>query len=239
MTNPGGDFSLTYVQSPPRESFRAVLFDLDGTLIDHFTTIYRCYQYALEKLDLAPVSYDKVRATVGGSIQITFGKLIPQRHVDEAVSYFREEFDRIWHEDIEVLPGAEWLLEKLHDMGIRLAVFTNKEGQRSRRIMKHIGLMDRLDGVFGTLDTPWRKPQPEFTHHVLKEMQADPAHACMVGDSPYDIDSAAVVDMPCYTVATGSHSMEQLRAENRAAGVYPDLYALGEAVFSLKVNSRT
>ena len=221
------------VQLPPPENIRAVLFDLDGTLIDHFRIIYRCYQYTLDKLGMEPVSYEKVRASVGGSIVITFGKLIPQEHVDQAVIHFREEFDRIWHEDIEVLPGTEWIIKELHARGIRMAVFTNKEGSRSRKIMEFIGLSEHLDGVFGTLDTPWRKPQPEFTNHVLTELKADPAHAIMIGDSPYDVDSAAVVDMPCYTVATGSHSMEQLKTETQSAGVFPDLYALGEAVFGL------
>ncbi|MEX0332152.1 MAG: HAD family hydrolase [Puniceicoccaceae bacterium] len=215
------------------DNYKAVLFDLDGTLIDHFRVIYRCYQYALEHLGLPPVSYEKVKASVGGSIVITFGKLIPQDRVDEAVVHFREEFDRIWHDDIEVLTGAEWLLKELHARGLKLCVFTNKEGDRARRILNYIGMASHLDGIYGTLDTPWKKPEPEFTHHVLQEMGADPAHACMIGDSPYDVDAAAVADMPCYTVATGSHTIQQLQTETQSAGVYANLYELGQAVFNL------
>jgi phosphoglycolate phosphatase len=221
------------VESTQRPDYKGVLFDLDGTLIDHFRIIYRCYQYALGQLGLEPVSYEKVRASVGGSIVITFGKLIPQEFVGEAVEHFREEFDRIWHEDIEILPGAQWLLKELHDQGLKLCVFTNKEGNRARRILSHIGMDKHLDGVFGTLDTPWRKPQPEFTNHVLEQLGTDPRHACMIGDSPYDVEAAAVAAMPCYTVATGSHSISQLLEEGGSAGVYPDLYALGESVFGL------
>lgn len=220
------------VESSPNDNFKAVLFDLDGTLIDHFTVIYRCYKYALAKLGQEPVTYEKLRASVGGSIVITFGKLMPEEFVPEAVELFREEFDKIWHEEIIILPGAEWLLDKLHERGLKLCVFTNKEGDRSRRILGHIGMDKRLDGIFGTLDTPWRKPQPEFTNYVLEQMGADPAHACMIGDSPYDVESAAVANMPCYTVATGSHSVEQLHTETSAAGVYKDLYELGEKVFN-------
>jgi phosphoglycolate phosphatase len=216
------------------KSYRAVLFDLDGTLIDHFRIIYRCYCYALERLQLPPVTYDKVKASVGGSIVITFGKLIEERHVKEAVVHFREEFDRIWHEDIEILKGAEWLLDSLRSRGMKMAVFTNKEGDRARRILDHIDLSSHLDATFGTLDTPWRKPEPEFTHHVLRELGADAAHACMIGDSPYDVEAAAVAGMPCYTVATGSHTIPQLRGETTAAGVYTDLFELGRAVFGLK-----
>lgn len=214
-------------------SYKAVLLDLDGTLIDHFGVIYRCYQYALERLSLEPVTYEKVKASVGGSIVITFGKLIPQEHVEEAVGHFREEFDRIWHEDITILPGAEWLLDNLRARGLRMAVFTNKEGDRARRLLDHVGLSSHLDATFGTLDTPWRKPQPEFTRHVLEQLGADPAHACMIGDSPYDVDAAAVSGMPCYMVATGSHTVEQLRSETESAGVHNDLYELGTQVFGL------
>jgi phosphoglycolate phosphatase len=221
------------VGTPSNSNLKAVLFDLDGTLIDHFRTIYRCYRYALDKLGLEPVTYDQVRAAVGGSIVVTFGKLIPQPLVDEAVVHFREEFDRIWHEDIDVLPGAKWILDSLHDRGWKLAVFTNKEGDRARRVLGHVGLAHRLDGIYGTLDTPFRKPQPAFTHHVLRELGVEAAEACMIGDSPYDVDAAAVVGMPCYAVATGSHTREQLREETEAAGVYRDLPELGTDLFGL------
>jgi phosphoglycolate phosphatase len=221
------------VQANENEALKAVLLDLDGTLIDHFRVIYRCYQYALEHLGLEPVTYEQVRAAVGGSIVVTFGKLIPEDRVEEAVVHFREEFDRIWSQEIDILPGAEWLLDALRAKGLKMAVFTNKEGDRARRILKYIGLSDHLDGIYGTLDTPWRKPQPEFTRYVLEQMGTDPAHACMIGDSPYDVDAAAVAQMPCYTVATGSHSLQELRTETSSAGVFPDLYELGKSVFNL------
>lgn len=221
------------MQPPQFDHIRAVLFDLDGTLIDHFRVIYRCYRYALQKLGMEPVSYEKVRASVGGSIVVTFGKLIPQQHVEAAVHHFREEFDRIWHEEIEILPGTEWLLRELHARGWKLAVFTNKEGDRARKILRHIGLTQWLDGVYGTLDTPYRKPQPAFTRHVLAGLGTDPAHAIMIGDSPYDVEAAAAANMPCYTVATGSHSIAQLQSETASAGVFPDLRELGIRLFGL------
>jgi phosphoglycolate phosphatase len=233
LTNEPGDCSFNGVNASPDNPYKAVLFDLDGTLIDQFRVIYRCYQYALDKLGLEPVTYEKVRSSVGGSISITFGKLIPQEYVEEAVEHFREKFDQCWHEDTDILPGAEWLLKELHERGVRLCVFTNKEGDRSRRILSHLGMDHYLDGIYGTLDTPWRKPEPEFTQYVIEQMQADPDHACMVGDSPYDVDSASAGNIPCYTVATGSHSMEQLHEETEAAGVFKDLYQLGNTIFRL------
>ena len=233
LTKQSAGKTFVTVKASSSTSYKAVLFDLDGTLIDQFRVIYRGYQYALEKLSLAPVSYEKVRSSVGGSIHITFGKLIPQQFVEEAVDHFREEFDRIWHEDTDILPGAEWILRELKSKGLKLCVFTNKEGERSRTILNHLGMDEHLDAVFGTLDTPWRKPQPEFTRHVIEQLGTTPEEACMVGDSPYDVESARAGGLPCFTVATGSHSWEQLLKETTSAGVYTDLFQLGEEVFGL------
>lgn len=217
---------------------KAVLLDLDGTLVDHFRVIYRCYVYALRKMGLEPVSYERVRSSVGGSIVVTFGKLVPPQYVDAGVHHFREEFDRIWHEEVDVLAGVPWLLEKLGERGVQRVVFTNKEGGRARKLLDHVGLMDALEAVYGTLDTPWRKPQPEFTRHVLTEIGVEPEAAVMIGDSPYDADAAATVGMRCYLVATGSHSEAQLAAQTQVGGIYADMYALGAAVFGMSIPAR-
>jgi phosphoglycolate phosphatase len=216
------------------QRYRAVLFDLDGTLIDHFRIIYRCYCHALEQMGLEPVSYEKVKASVGGSIPITFGKLVPKEHIDRGVALFREHFDQIWHEEVNILPGAVDLLRQLKASGVRLAVFTNKEGTRSRKILAHTGMDQWLDGIYGTLDTEWRKPQPEFTRYALEQLVATTEDCCMIGDSPYDIEAATVVQMPCYVVATGSHTLSELR-ETPAAGAYADMVELGKDVFGLDV----
>lgn len=237
LTRNRGQSSFERVQNTEtsliKTNYKAVLFDLDGTLIDHFRIIYRSYCFAVGQLGVAAATFEQLKAAVGGAVPITFGKLMPQEYVEDAVRLFREEFDRIWHEDITVLPGAAWLLAGLHARGCQLAVFTNKEGDRARRILRHIELDGQLDAVFGTLDTPWRKPQPEFTRHVLGELGADAAHACMIGDSPYDVEAAKVAGLAAYVVATGSHTMAELSEHTQADGVYMDLYALGAEVFGL------
>lgn len=214
---------------------KTVLFDLDGTLIDHFRIIYRCYCYALDKMGLPPVTFEKVKASVGGSIVVTFGKLVEQRYVDEAVRHFRDHFDQIWHEDIEVLPGVEPLLRDLHARGYRLAVLTNKEGQRSRDIIQWIGLTPYLDAVVGTLDTPFRKPQIEFTRYALDKIGAHVADACVVGDSPYDIATGHNMGIPVYAVATGSHTLEELTADANVTAAFNTLSELGQSVFGSRL----
>ena len=208
----------------------AVLLDLDGTLIDHFNVIYRCYLYALKKLSLPPVDFETVKRTIGGSVPVTLEKLIGSDNLSEALIHFHEHFDQIFLDDVGIYPGVHWLLQSLKEHGFKTAVFTNKGGDSSRQLCAHIKIDRYLDAVVGHGDTPHRKPEREFTQYILSRVQCNPDGACLVGDSPFDIEAAKAVGMTSYAVTTGTHSREPL-IEAGAHGVYPDLVALGKAVF--------
>jgi len=103
-----------------------ILFDLDGTLIDHFSAIHRGVVFAQQQLGLPESDYAKVRATVGGSVPITLGKLCGEEHVEAAIPHFREHFAAIMFEDVDIIPGSDWLLKELKAKGFKIGVFTNK-----------------------------------------------------------------------------------------------------------------
>lgn len=214
--------------------FQHVFFDLDGTLVDHFDTIHRSISYAAEVMNLPVPSYDKVLRTVGGSVPVTVSRLFPGVDVAKVVKLFEERFDEIIYDGLYAKPGACWLLEKLHEMGIRSVVFTNKHGDRARKVCEHLGMNRWLTGVIGTGDTPYHKPDKAFSEHVLKHFEAENEQSCMVGDSPFDEAAAHVVAMPCILVSTGSHDTETLRRETRSE-VFESLYEIGKVVFGLDV----
>lgn len=226
---------LASTRSPlsPLTSVRAVLLDLDGTLIDHFATLYACYQHALSALGLPVPTREHVRRSVGGSMEVTMRKLIPEQHVAAAAALWREHLARTFLDDITLMPGAGALVRTLHGRGIKLAVFTNKIGETSRGICAHLGLSPSLDLVLGANDSPWRKPQPEFTALALERLGASPQETVLIGDSPYDIDAARAGGLAAaLCVTTGTHTADELTAAG-ADGVYPDLPTLGSAIFGL------
>lgn len=218
-----------------------ILFDLDGTLIDHFTTIHKSVCYAQRKLGLPPSEYAAVRATVGGSVPITLSRLCGAEHVAAAEPLFRQHFAEIIFDDVFALPGAAWLLQSLHAAGRKLAVFTNKYADDSRAVLKHLGLDPWLDVIIGTgdPDCPYRKPDPLFTAYALEKLDCASGEALMIGDSPYDLAAAEAGCLTCHLVATGTHSVDQLSECLDPAYVHTDLYQLGERVFNLKKPMRS
>jgi phosphoglycolate phosphatase len=212
-------------------SATTILFDLDGTLIDHFNVIYRCYQHALRKLGKPEPSYDFVKRSVGGAMEYTIQKFVTEEEHADAIRLFREHFAEIYLEDITVLPGVEWLLGELKSEGRKLAVFTNKQGPGSRAIIKHLGFDVYFDRVFGSLDTPFRKPDQAFSQHVLRELGAVHETTWMIGDSPWDIQAAQAVGMKCFCVCTGTHEYRELEAAG-ADGVFGNFFEMGEQLFA-------
>lgn len=212
---------------------QTVLFDLDGTLIDHFTTIHRAYAYAQSQLDLPVASYDTVRQKVGGSIQLTMRRLIGgDPRYDEAIRIFKEHFAEIMFEDVHILTGTLELCQALQEAGHRQAVFTNKFGPHARAICEKLGYSQYMELVIGAEDTPYRKPHKEYSEIVLERLEIKAEEAIMIGDSPFDVEAARSVNMQAaYVVATGSHTVEQLQEETDADGIFPDMPTLAKAVF--------
>ncbi|HET7537675.1 MAG TPA: HAD family hydrolase, partial [Candidatus Didemnitutus sp.] len=188
------------------------LFDLDGTLIDHFSAIHRCHAYAMRKIGLPEPTLAQVRAAVGGGLDEAIARLAGRERVAAILPLFREHWDATNLDDVEVLPGALELVRTLHQRGGQCAAFTNKRGPAAREVCAHLGFTPLLAGVFGAGDTPWLKPDPAFARHVLTELKADASTSCVIGDSPWDVAAAQQAGMAFYGVATGTHTIAELRA---------------------------
>jgi phosphoglycolate phosphatase len=216
---------------PPTET---VLFDLDGTLVDNFEAIHRCYDDVMKLMGLPGVSLEDVRRAVGGSVNVTVVKLAGEANAPTAVRLFREHFPSVMFHGLRTYPGCREILTDLRARGVRTAVYTNKDETCSRAILAELRLDGLVDGIFGTNVHPWRKPQPEFTRYVVDRMKADPARTMMVGDSPFDIATArngGLARMHCVT--TGSHTEEELEPHG-PDGIHPGLAELGRDALGLR-----
>ncbi|MBI5767367.1 MAG: HAD family hydrolase [Verrucomicrobia bacterium] len=209
--------------------FATVLFDLDGTLIDHFAAIHRAHTHTMTTLGLPPPTMEQVHRAVGGGVEVAIERLVGRERLAAAIPIYREFWERTMLDGVGLMPGGRELVEALHARGVKLGVFTNKLGTSSRAICDHLGITSLLGAIVGAKDTPWLKPQPEFAAHILEKLAASPATALLVGDSPYDVQAGHNGGFPCWAVTTGTHSAEELRAAG-ADAIFPDLIALRTAL---------
>ena len=108
--------------------YRTVLFDLDGTLIDHFKTIHRCIGHTTARMGLPSPSMASVRSAVGASIENILGHFVGPAQVPEALSIYLPYWDATLLDGAKLLPGALESLGKLCSAGTQCAVLTNKRG---------------------------------------------------------------------------------------------------------------
>ena len=216
--------------------YQTILFDLDGTLLDHLPAIHRSYAHTLPQLGLPAPTREQVRRAIGGGLVNAMRRFVGEPDLPRALEIYRAHWDRTMLDGVALMPGAGELLRALRARGCTLAVLTNKHGPSSRAVCRHLGIAPLLGGVTGAEDTPWLKPDPRLTAHVLAALGAEAAASCLIGDSPFDAETARNGGLAAFLVATGTHGRDELRAAG-VEHVYRDLRALARGVFDLDLEA--
>lgn len=188
---------------------RAILFDLDGTLIDSVPDIAASANQLLAREGLNPLTVDEVRAMIGHGIRMLTKRVYAARGQDldgEALDYKTSIMSGIYAEHLTVLTtvhaGAREILAHYRALGTRLAVVTNKPQSATETVLAAFGLTADFDLVVGDSGLP-RKPEPDMLLHAMERLGATAADTIMVGDSPADIESARAAGIPSVGVRGG------------------------------------
>jgi phosphoglycolate phosphatase len=206
-------------------SIRAILFDLDGTLIDQFQAIYKAFSQVISQMGFPKPSFETVKKSVGGASEGTMAKLIGKENAKEAVRLLRPVFEKEMLNGLFALPGAAETLHFCKNNNIKTAVLTNKHGPHARAACEYLELMPPLKFAMGANDTKWKKPEIELTMLALNKIGSGVEETIYIGDSPYDLKTARNVGMRCSLVSTGTHSSLELAEENPDS-IDPDLLTL-------------
>jgi phosphoglycolate phosphatase len=188
----------------------ALLFDLDGTLVDSAPDLHDALNVLLSENEREPVSLDDIKQIVGDGaakmIERGFAMTGRPPAADEILGLLRRYLE-IYEANLTRLtrpfPGVVETLERLIDDGARCAVCTNKLSGISKRILDQLDLMRFFEFVAGGDSTPARKPHPDHLLHTLGWMETGPAHAAMIGDSRNDVAAARAAGIPVILVPYG------------------------------------
>lgn len=173
---------------------RTIVFDLDGTLVDSVFDLASSLNATLERLapGTPPLPIETVRSFVGNGAGQLVARSLASSGIavsqETALAVFLECYRDRLLDTTRPYPGVVEGLDRLADR--TLAVLTNKPGDMSRQILTRLGLDTRFARIYGGGDVPGRKPDPAGLLHLLRELEASPAEALMVGDSPIDVLTA-------------------------------------------------
>ena len=202
---------------------RAVLFDIDGTLVD---TNY-LHVLAWRRVFLARGEPDITAARIHGLIGMGSDELLetlcgrprPELKEDRA-----RQFAALKSE-IRAFPRAGELLRALHDRDVRVVLATSAEKSDLEAILEAIDADDAIDAVTSSADVEQAKPAPDLFCVALEEAGTAPDATVVVGDTVWDVKAAARAGLPCVAVTSGGISRGELEAAG-AVAVYEDVGAL-------------
>lgn len=187
---------------------RAVLFDLDGTLVDSLPEIAGGVNRALALQGEPPLSDERVAAMIGRGVSVLADR------VAAAYDFPKEKRDRLfqdivaaWAEtngrEIALFPDAERVLRGLRANGLRVALVTNKLRDLTLAFLRDRGMSDWFDAVVAGDDCPHPKPAPDMVLRALSLLQVEAEEALMVGDSRNDALAARAAGVRAVLLTTG------------------------------------
>lgn len=196
----------------PHGGIRAVLFDLDGTLVDSYGPIAESLNHTLDHFGLPRRTLDEVRRLVGGGIHEVLRRSAGDSYVEEGVRIFRAHYTTIVLDGTEPLPGALELLEELDRRGYLLGVATNKPSAFARRILDHLEMSRHIRAFAGPDEAGCLKPDPAMLRLLADELGLAPPETVYLGDMPIDAETARTAGARSWLVTTGSATREQCLA---------------------------
>ena len=187
----------------------AILFDLDGTLIDSSGDLAAAANRMLDALGRPSVSLQQVEGWIGhGVTQLvrrcltrSFDGSVEQELWDSALLLFRKAYLETGFADTRVLPGTRELLAALSTDGFPLGLVTNKDESPTAAVLEALELQDRFDVLVCGDTLPVRKPDPRPLHHALASLGA--SQGWMIGDSETDARSSQRAGLPFIMIEGG------------------------------------
>ncbi len=202
---------------------KALLLDLDGTLIDSVPDLADAVNVMLKQLGFAIVSDELVRSWVGNGALLLVKRALANAcnsrvdtlndaNIEKALVLFKDSYRENCCHRSELYPRVLETLEKLQQQGIKMAIVTNKPVEFANTIVRYYGLDQYCSVVLGGDSLATHKPNPAMLIVAAKELDLRVDECIMLGDSAADVNAATNAHIPCYIMTYGYNGGQDLLA---------------------------
>ncbi len=193
--------------------YKAVIFDLDGTLLDTLEDIAISCNYVLEQFKKSPLPIEDYKLIVGQGAAQLFKDLLPNLSEDEqveALEIFEKHYAKQFDKHTKIYTDISKVLTFLQVRGIRIAVLSNKPNSFTKKcVIKY--LQDwNFEAVYGIREGIPKKPNKVGVIEILKELHLDASEAIFIGDTKVDMQTAKNANMTSIGVLWGFRDRDEL-----------------------------
>lgn len=195
---------------------KAVLFDLDGTLLDTAPDLVAAANAMLCELTLPALDEKTIKSFIGGGIVNLVKRTLAAslagesdlQIVERAIPIFEKHYAKGMLNQTRPFPGVEDGLQAMRAMGLRLACVTNKAERFARPLLGATGLLDYFELLVCGDNLPRKKPDPLPLQHACEHFGVEPRQMLLIGDSPFDAQAARAAGCRIFCVPYGySHGL--------------------------------
>jgi phosphoglycolate phosphatase len=203
--------------------FEAVLFDLDGTLLDTHEDLADSLNAVLADIGKPPLPSELVKRYIGGGVELLVQRALGPDHdpdlVPRCVAKFREEYGRRWADKTHPYDGIEALIAALVRQGLRVAVYSNKPDVFTRDCVAKFLPAIPSDAVLGAQPSIPKKPDPAGAWLMAEKLGVEPKNVLYLGDSDTDMQTATAAGMYAVGATWGYRSVEEIQSNGAAATI--------------------
>lgn len=192
---------------------KAVIFDLDGTLLDTLEDIAISCNFVLENYDKSPLPIEDYKLLVGQGASQLFKDLLPQlsqKEQTEALALFEKHYAKQFSKNTKIYDGISKVLTFLQVKNIKMSVLSNKPNIFTKKcVLKYLRDWN-FEVVYGIRDGIERKPDAAGVHEILQELHVNADETIFIGDTKVDMITAKNADMNSIGVLWGFREKEEL-----------------------------